>query len=84
MLDPVPVMVLARLAVHRKPQGIKLDASRLQDAVNGSVMIAQNIGVRALLVDALHERAKEFYQHYAFQASPINPMTLIFKLGKVG
>jgi GNAT superfamily N-acetyltransferase len=83
MPAPVPVIVHARLAVDRQAQGIKLGASLLQDAVNRSVMISQNTGVRALLVHALHERAKEFYQHYGFQVSPISPMTLMFKLGKV-
>lgn len=80
MPDPVPVMVLARLAVDHCAQGIKLGASLLQDAVNRAVMVSQNTGVRALLVHALHDRAKDFYEHYGFQSSPLHPMTLMLKL----
>lgn len=78
--DPVPVMVLARLAVDRRAQGIKLGASLLQDAVNRAVVVSQNAGVRALLVHALHDRAREFYKHYNFQSSPLHPMTLMLRL----
>jgi GNAT superfamily N-acetyltransferase len=83
MPDPVPVMVLARLAVDHRAQGIKLGGSLLQDAVNRTVMISQNAGVRALLVHALHDRAREFYTHYGFQASPIQPMTLMLRIDSV-
>ena len=81
MPDPVPVMVLARLAVDRGLQGQQLGAALLQDAVNRAVVVAQNAGVRALLVHALHERAKQFYEHYGFQPSPLHPMTLMLRLG---
>jgi predicted N-acetyltransferase YhbS len=80
MPDPVPVLVLARLAVDTKVQGIKLGGSLLQDAVNRAVSVAQNTGVRALLVHALHERAKLFYEHYGFQASPADPLVLRLRL----
>ncbi len=78
--DPVPVMVLARLAIDRRAQGIKLGAALLQDAVNRAVAVSQNAGVRALLVHALHDRAKHFYAHYGFQESPQHPMTLMLRL----
>lgn len=80
MPDPVPVMVLARLAVDAQGQGIKLGGSLLQDAVSRAVNVAQNTGVRALLVHALHERAKLFYEHYGFQASPADPLVLMLRL----
>ncbi len=80
MPDPVPVMVLARLAVEQRAQGIQLGASLLQDAVNRAVVVSQHVGVRALLVHALHDRAKEFYEHYGFQSSPLHPMTLMLRL----
>lgn len=80
MPDPVPVMVLGRLAVDRRVQGLHLGAALLQDAVNRAVMVSQNAGVRALLVHALHDRAKAFYEYYGFQASPLNPMTLMLRL----
>jgi GNAT superfamily N-acetyltransferase len=77
MPDPVPVMVLARLAVDTRAQGIKLGAALLQDAVNRVHTVAENVGVRALLVHALNEHAKQFYVHYGFRASPVHPMTLM-------
>ena len=55
MPDPVPVMVLARLAVDQRAQGIQLGAALLQDAVHRAVAVSLNAGVRALLVHALHE-----------------------------
>lgn len=83
MPDPVPVMVLARLAVDTQAQGLKLGGALLQDAVNRAVAVSQNAGVRALLVHALHDRAKEFYEHYGFQASSLHPMTLMLRLNTV-
>jgi len=80
MPDPIPVMVLARLAVDLRAQGIKLGAALLQDAVLRAKTLAHNAGVRAMLVHALHEKAKLFYTHYGFQESPINPMTLMLRL----
>ncbi len=80
MPDPIPVIVLARLAVDRRGQGIKLGASLLQDAVNRAVSVSQNAGIRAVLVHALHDRAKAFYEHYGFQASPLHPLTLMLRL----
>jgi GNAT superfamily N-acetyltransferase len=80
MPDPVPVMVLARLAVDARAQGIKLGAALLQDALHRCVLVSQNTGVRAMLVHALHDRARLFYEHYGFKASPAHPMTLMLRL----
>lgn len=80
MPDLVPVLVLGRLAVDQRVQGIKLGAALLQDAVNRATLVAQNAGVRALLVHALNDRAGEFYWRYGFQSSPHNAMTLMLRL----
>ncbi|MDP2680980.1 MAG: GNAT family N-acetyltransferase [Rhodoferax sp.] len=80
MPDPVPVMVLARLAVDQRAQGMKLGASLLQDAVKRCALVSQHAGIRALLAHALHDRAKQFYEHYGFQPSPVHPMTLLLRL----
>ena len=77
---PVPVMVLARLAVDRTPQGIHRGAALLQDAVSRAVAVSHNAGVRALLVHALNDAAKQFYEHYGFQAAPAHGMTLMLRL----
>ena len=83
MPDPVPVLVLARLAVDHRAQNIKLGSALLQDAVNRAVVVSQNAGVRALLVHALHDRARQFYEHYGFQVSPQHPLTLMLRLSSV-
>ena len=80
MPDPIPVLVLGRLAVDRRAQGMKLGASLLQDAVFRAQAISQNAGIRALLVHALHDQAKQFYLRYGFQASPVHPLTLMLRL----
>ena len=83
MPDPIPVLVLARLAVDHRAQGFKLGAALLQDAVTRAVAVSQDAGVRALLVHALHDRAKQFYEHHGFQTSPQHPMTLMLRLNAV-
>ena len=80
MPDPIPVMVLARLAVDIRTQGMQLGAGLLRDAIDRSLAVANNTGVRALLVHALHERAKQFYLYFGFQASPVHPLTLMLRL----
>jgi GNAT superfamily N-acetyltransferase len=80
MPDPIPVLVIGRLAVDHRAKGIHLGASLLKDAVARATAVAANAGVRALLVHALHERARDFYLKYGFQPSPTNPMTLMLRL----
>lgn len=80
MPDPIPVMVLARLAVDRDAQGHQLGAALLRDAVERTVAVAHHAGVRALLVHALHERAKTFYEHYGFCVSPADPLILMLRI----
>lgn len=55
-------------------------ALRCCDAVHRVVAVSENAGVRAVLVHALNDRAKQFYEHYGFQASPVHPMTLMMRL----
>jgi GNAT superfamily N-acetyltransferase len=80
MPDPVPVMVLARLAVDQRMQGQQVGGALLKDALHRAISVAQNIGVRAMLVHALNDRARQFYAHYGFVPSPANPMTLMLPL----
>ncbi|CCK64973.1 GNAT family N-acetyltransferase [Mycobacterium canetti] len=64
--DPVPVLVLARLALDRQEQGTGLGGDLLLDALIRSVAGARQYGARALVVDALDARAAEFYGHHGF------------------
>lgn len=80
MPDPVPVLVLERLAVDRPWLGRQLGGALLQDAVKRTLSVSLDTGVRALLVHALGENAKLFYLHYGFRESPMHPLTLMLPL----
>lgn len=80
MPAPIPVLVLARLAVDRSCQGMHVGAALLQDAEHRARHVAGHVGARALLVHALNEPARAFYAHFGFLASPIDPMTLCLPL----
>lgn len=77
MPDPVPVMVLGRLAVDRAYQGRGIGRSLLRDAVMRTLQAAEIAGIRAILVHAISEEAKRFYESCGFTVSPIDPMTLM-------
>jgi GNAT superfamily N-acetyltransferase len=80
MPDPVPVMVLGRLAVDRTCHGKGVGADLLQDAILRTVRLAQEIGIRALVVHALHDQARKFYLHHGFSASAIDPLVLMVRI----
>ena len=77
MPNPLPVMIVGRLAVDRTWQGRSVGRSLLRDAVMRTVQAAKIGGIRAILVHAISEDAKRFYERYGFQSSPIDPMTLM-------
>ena len=78
--DPVPVVVLGRLAIDRDYQSQGLGRALLRDAILRILQAADIIGVRAILVHALSEEAKRFYEKCGFTASPLNPLTLMITL----
>lgn len=77
MPDPIPVVVLARLAVDRTEQGRGLGHALFQDAAKRVIHAAEAIGIRGLLVHALSEDAKAFYITLGLEVSPLDPMTLM-------
>lgn len=81
MPDPIPVLVLGRLAVDRTYQGQGLGTALLRDAILRVLQAAEIVGVRAILVHAISEDAKQFYLSHGFMASPIQPMTFCLPLG---
>ena len=83
-VDPIPVVLLGRLAVDEKHQGKGLGADLLRDAILRSLRIAEDVGVRALLVHALDDDAVAFYKKFEFIASPMDPRTLMLPLDQVG
>lgn len=82
MPDPVPVMIIGRLAIGSKFQGCGIGAALLRDAVLRIVQAAEIAGIRAVLVHAISERAQRFYQKYGFIASPADPMTLMITVAE--
>ncbi|HMD99145.1 MAG TPA: GNAT family N-acetyltransferase [Terriglobia bacterium] len=82
MPDPVPVMVLGRLAVDKTSQGRHVGAGLLRDAVLRTVQAAAIAGIRAILVHAISEAARRFYEGYGFVASPVDPLTVMITVAE--
>ncbi|MBD0392492.1 MAG: GNAT family N-acetyltransferase [Microcoleus sp. C1-bin4] len=80
MPDPNPVMVIGRLACDRNWQGCGIGRALLRDGILRTLQAAEIAGIRAILVHAISEDAKLFYQKCGFTVSPIDPMTLMVKV----
>lgn len=78
---PVPVARLARLAVALDEQRHGLGEALLQDVVKRCLGLRTELGIHALLVDALHERAAAFYRRYGFRETAADTLTLYLPLG---
>ena len=74
--DPIPVMVLGRLAIHKNYHQAGLGTALLRDALQRTLQAAQIAGVAALLAHALSDDAKRFYRSRGFVESPVKPMTM--------
>ncbi len=77
---PVPVVILARLAVSDKAQGHGIGYGLLQDAIRRSVMIADQAGIRAMLTHPIDEDAARFYTRFGFISSPLREQQLLLLL----
>lgn len=77
---PIPVVLLARLAIDHSWQGKGLGPGLLKDAILRILSAAEGIGVRALLVHAKDDKAKAFYVHYNFEPLPGYPLHLVLLL----
>jgi GNAT superfamily N-acetyltransferase len=80
MPDPIPIVVLGRLAIDRTSQGGGLGRALFRDAGQRVLQAADIIGVRGLLVDAISDDAKAFYLALGMVESPLSPMTLMVTL----
>ncbi len=83
MPDPIPVMVLARLAVDRRHQQCGLGSALLRDAILRTLSVAEIAGIRAMLVHAIDPAAAAFYAARGFAPSPIDPLVLMLPLDTV-
>ena len=82
MPNPVPVMVIGQLAIDAGYQGRGIGPALLRDAVLRTVQAADIAGIRAILVHAISERAKQFYEKCGFVSSPVDPMTLMITVAE--
>ena len=76
MPNPLPVLLLGRLAVDKRYHNQGLGQALLRDAMLRAVSVSSDAGVFALLVHALSDQAKQFYRSRGFVESPLQPMTL--------
>ena len=77
---PIPLMVLARLAVSCEEQGKGLGSGLLKDAIQRTMAASEIAGIRALAVHAKDEEARSFYAHFGFVESPTDPLHLFVLL----
>ena len=80
MTDPIPMAIPGRLAVDRSMQGRGLGVALLQDAVLRVRQAASIVGIRGMLVHAISEEARAFYEHHGFIAATTNPLMLFLPI----
>jgi GNAT superfamily N-acetyltransferase len=80
---PIPVALIARLAVTAQHQGAGLGRSLLLDALQRVLRASDQLAVRAVTVDALDDRAASFYRRFGFEPSALTPRTLMIPLDAV-
>lgn len=80
---PIPVMLLARLAVDQQWQKRGVGAGLLKDAMLRTLQAADIVGIRALLIHAKDQHARRFYQHFDFISSSSDPLHLLIPLKDV-
>ena len=74
---PIPVVILARLAVSLQDQGKGIGIGMVQEAIRRTMAIAEQAGVRALLTHSIDEEASRFYRRFGFESSPIREQQLL-------
>jgi GNAT superfamily N-acetyltransferase len=78
---PIPVCLLARLAIDNAWQGRGVGSDLLRDALRRALAAADQIGIRAVLVDAIDDAAASFYRHYGFEPATEDGLTLMVPIG---
>ncbi|RPH22867.1 GNAT family N-acetyltransferase [Buttiauxella warmboldiae] len=81
MPDPIPVVILGRLAVDKSLHGKGIGRALVRDAGLRVIQAAETIGIRGMLVHALSDEARDFYLHVGFEPSPVEAMTLMIATG---
>lgn len=83
MPEPIPVMLIARLAVDKKFHGRGIGMGLLRDALLRTVHVASIAGIRAVMVNALNDNAAGFYSHFGFKEAPNNRLLLLLPLAEI-
>lgn len=81
--DPIPVLLIGRLAIDQSEQGSGLGGALLRDALIRCLRTAETIGARAVMVDAISDEAVTFYQKYECRASPLSPRLLFLPMAYI-
>jgi GNAT superfamily N-acetyltransferase len=82
--EEMPAILLARMGVDLRHQCQGLGAALLKHFLLKAIEVAQSVGVRALLIHAKDENATNFYQHYGFVESPLDPLVMMMLLADFG
>ena len=77
---PLPVVILARLAVSVQDQGRGIGFGLLQDAIRRTLLMAEQAGIRAMLTHPIDDEAAHFYTRFGFIASPLREQQLLLLL----
>lgn len=77
---PIPVIILARLAVSKGHQGFGIGRGLLQDAIRRALAIAEQAGIRALLTHPINGNAVNFYRRFGFVSSPLREQQFLLLL----
>lgn len=80
MPDPVPIVLLGRLAVDVSTQGHRFGKWLLNDAVRRVSNLADQVGIKAIMVHAIDDQARAFYEYFGFVQSPVAANTLFYKI----
>lgn len=83
MPDPIPVVVLARLAIDQSYQRRGLGRGLVRDASKRVLLAGEEIGIRGMIVHAISEEAKAFYLGMGFIPSPVSDMMLMISLSEL-
>ena len=83
MPEPIPVILLGQLAVDRRHQGRGLGCDLLQDAAKRALGAADAIGARALIVQALNQEAKRFYESFGFTSFTKEPLMMLLRMSEL-
>ena len=84
MPDPIPVMIVGRLAVDRRHQGRGLGYGLLRDALLRTLQVSAHAGIRAVILHAMTSEAARFYARAGFHASPLDQTTMMIAVADIG